>query len=215
LVGSASIAALSVAAGRRSKPGRVNHWAIVAGPPRSRLEFGRVGGENRRGRAKTRHKDETDMRKAALIIGVSALFLCSAGEPPPERIGVLPIELTQKWVDRFSGGSDRKTDYFYTLQTVRFRGHKVLVLDADLGDGVAYKNIGVYAPKEDGSYRLALFADSWDACKLEVKVNEKSGILEIREGADKSSKHEGVSNGEIVLSCNLKTIGTQFLLKTK
>jgi hypothetical protein len=76
------------------------------------------------------------------------------------------------------------------------------VVEVHLGYGSAYKKIAVYAPAKDGSFQRCLLADSHRAVSLAVSVDAKTGVLEIRERADGSSK------GELVLSCNLKTIGT-------
>jgi hypothetical protein len=76
------------------------------------------------------------------------------------------------------------------------------VVDVDLGYGNPYKTIAVYAPAKDGSFRRCLLADSNRAGKLAVAVDAKTGMLELREEANSRIK------GEVVLSCNLKTIGT-------
>jgi hypothetical protein len=76
------------------------------------------------------------------------------------------------------------------------------VVQVHLGYGNPYKKVAVYAPAKDGSFQRCLLADSHRAVSLAVSVDEKTGVLEIRERADGSSK------GELVLSCNLKTIGT-------
>jgi hypothetical protein len=76
------------------------------------------------------------------------------------------------------------------------------VVEVHLGYGNPYKKVAVYAPAKDGSFQRCLLADSHRAVSLAVSVDEKIRVLEIRERADSSSK------GELVLSCNLKTIGT-------
>ena len=52
------------------------------------------------------------------------------------------------------------SDYAHTLHTVRFDRRDFLTLDFHLGDGVAYKHVGIYAPEDDGTFRLCLFAES-------------------------------------------------------
>ncbi len=76
------------------------------------------------------------------------------------------------------------------------------VADAHYGDGVPYKSIAVYARARDGAFRRCLLADSNQAGWLAVSVDAKTGMLEVRERANRAIK------GEVVLSCNLKTIGT-------
>jgi hypothetical protein len=71
-----------------------------------------------------------------------------------------------------------------------------------LGYGNATKKVALYAPAKDGSFQRCLLADSNRAVSLAVTVDEKTGVLEIREPADGNRK------GELVLSCNLKTVGT-------
>ena len=68
--------------------------------------------------------------------------------------------------------------------------------------GVAYKRIAIYAPVKDGSFQRVLVVDSNRAGWLAVALDPKSGVLELRERANSELK------GEVVLSCNLKTVGT-------
>ena len=90
----------------------------------------------------------------------------------------------------------------YTYTRVEYGGKAFWVADAHYGDGVPYKSIAVYAPEKDGSFRRCLVADSNQAGWLAVSVDPKSGMLELRERANSDLK------GEVVLSCNLKTVGT-------
>ena len=76
--------------------------------------------------------------------------------------------------------------------------------DAHHGDGVAYKSIAVYAPEKDGSFRRVLVTDSNRAGWIGVDFDPKTGVLELREKANSSLK------GAVILSCNLKTVGTAY-----
>ncbi len=78
-----------------------------------------------------------------------------------------------------------------------------------LGDGVPHTWIGVYAPHKEGGFSRSLFAESWAAGKIEATVDGKTGILELRERANSEIK------GQLVLSCNLKTVGTQHSIRGK
>ena len=90
----------------------------------------------------------------------------------------------------------------YTYTRVEYDMKAFWVADAHSGDGVAYKSIAVYAPTQDGSFRRVLVADSNRAGWLAVSLDPKAGVLELRERANSELK------GEVVLSCNLKTVGT-------
>jgi RNA polymerase sigma factor (sigma-70 family) len=90
----------------------------------------------------------------------------------------------------------------YTYTRVEYEKKVFWVADAHYGDGVAYKCIAVYASEKDGSFRRVLVADSNRAGWLAVSLDAKSGVLELRERANSDIK------GELVLSGNLKTVGT-------
>ena len=70
------------------------------------------------------------------------------------------------------------------------------------GDGVPHTAIGVYAPDKEGVFHRCLAAESFAAGKIEANVNKESGLLELRERAYSKL------NGQLVLACNLRTIGT-------
>jgi hypothetical protein len=97
-----------------------------------------------------------------------------------------------------------KTPSNVTYTRVEYDTKAFWVVDVHLGFGNAYKTIAVYAPAKDGSFRRCLLADSNAAGHLAVTVDAKAGVLELREQANSTIK------GEVVLSCNLKTIGTPF-----
>jgi len=91
-----------------------------------------------------------------------------------------------------------------TYTRVEYDKKAFWVVDVHLGYGNPYKTIAVYAPAKDGSFRRCLLADSNKAGSLAVAVEAKTGTLELRERANSSIK------GEVMLSCNLKTIGTPY-----
>lgn len=76
--------------------------------------------------------------------------------------------------------------------------------DAHYGDGVAYKSVAVYAPDKDGSFRRVVAADSNRAGHLGVDFDPKTGLLEVR------NKLDGELKDAVILSCNLKTVGTAY-----
>jgi hypothetical protein len=69
---------------------------------------------------------------------------------------------------------------------------------------VAYKSIAVYAPEKDGSFRRGVVSDSNRAGSVGVDFDPKTGALEIRDKLDSELK------GAVILSCNLKTVGTAY-----
>lgn len=89
-----------------------------------------------------------------------------------------------------------------TYTRVEYNRKAFWVVDVHFGYGTPYKTIAVYAPAKDESFRRCLLADSNRAGSLAVAVDPKTGMLELREQANSSIK------GEVVLSCNLKSIGT-------
>ena len=99
---------------------------------------------------------------------------------------------------------NQNTIAVYTFTQVEFDKKAFWVADAHYGDGVAYKSIAVYAPKKDGVFARVLVADSNRAGWLAVSLDPKSGMFELRERANSELK------GAVVLSCNLKTVGTAY-----
>ncbi len=78
-----------------------------------------------------------------------------------------------------------------------------------LGGGVPHAWIAIYAPDKEGVFHRCLLAESWTAGNIEGRIDAKAGILEFREVANSTLK------GQIVLACNLKTIGTQLSIEGK
>jgi hypothetical protein len=113
---------------------------------------------------------------------------------PPEEVAAGMFE---KWQQEAA-----KTPGSVTYTRFGYAGRSFWVAEAHFGFGTPYKKIAVYAPAKDGSFQRCLLADSNRAGKLAVAVDAKTGMLELREEADSSIK------GEVVLSCNLKSVGT-------
>jgi hypothetical protein len=135
---------------------------------------------------------------AALIAGTA-----NAGpekEKPSSFVGFfLPAQLTKE---------DIQASKNVKFTKLEFAGSAFWVGIVDfLGDGVPHTWIGIYAPHQDGGFRLSLFAESWAAGKIEASVDKETGVLELRERADSKLK------GQLVLSCNLRTVGTQHSIR--
>jgi hypothetical protein len=113
-----------------------------------------------------------------------------------------PREVAAGMFEKWQQEAAKNPRSIVTYTRVEYDKRTFWVADAHYGDGVAYKEIAVYAPAKDGSFRRCLLADSTRAGSLAVSVDPKSGMLELRERANSDIK------GEVVLSCNLKTIGT-------
>jgi hypothetical protein len=96
-----------------------------------------------------------------------------------------------------------------TFTKLEFAGFTFWVRSINLGYGEPHTLIGIYAPAPDGIFHRSLCAESWAAGNIEATVDVKTGILELRERANSNIK------GQLVLSCNLKTIGTQHSIRAK
>ena len=110
----------------------------------------------------------------------------------------------EKWQLETEKNKNLRAVATYTFTRIEYAGKAFWVADAHYGDGVPYKSIAVYAPEKDGSFQRVLAVDSNQAGWLAVTVDAKSGMLELRERANSDLK------GEMVLSCNLKTVGTPY-----
>jgi hypothetical protein len=149
------------------------------------------------------------MRKLAIgFVGLVAC--CAAGMTQPKsrpdekasekRPSLLPLAFAKGELQQIKDRLDAKSDYIHKIE---YAGDVYWVMDMHLGDGVAYKHVGLYAPEEDGSHRQCLFAESWAAGSLQIKFDEKTGLVELRETANSTLK------GQLILSFNLKSIGSQ------
>ena len=122
-------------------------------------------------------------------------------KPSPFEDLFLPARLTKEKIAAASGVKFTKHEY---------AGATFWVGICDfLGDGVPHTWIGVYAPDEEGVFHRSLFAESWAAGKIEAAVDAKTGLLELRERANSDLK------GQVILACNLKTVGTQHSVEAK
>lgn len=113
----------------------------------------------------------------------------------------LPMQLTNEDIQASTGVKFTKLEYEGSTFWVG-------VFDL-LGGGVPHASIGIYAPHEDGGFRRSLFAESWAAGKIEASLDERSGVLKLRERANSRLK------GQLVLACNLRTVGTQHSIREK
>ena len=142
------------------------------------------------------------MRTPILLLVLAVVLCCIAADQPVADLHpLLPTALTKQMVESKPPP--------IPLHRLKFDGQDYMVSNLNLGYGVAHTQIGIYAPQEDGTFRLCLFAESWAAGSLQPTLDEKTGILELRESANSKLK------GEVVLTCNLKTIGTQSSTHTK
>ena len=130
-----------------------------------------------------------------LLVVAAALRGLAADQSAPGSLTLLPEVLTKEIID---GKSLAGPPY-----RLKFNGREYFISIMNLGDGVPYTQIGIYAPHEDGTFRRCLFAESWSAGSIKPTLDEKTGILELRETANSELK------GQVVLACNLKTVGTQ------
>lgn len=122
-------------------------------------------------------------------------------------------EKSSSWVDFFLPAQLTKEEIQASKKVkftkLEFAGSPFWVGIVDwLGDSVPHTLIGIYAPHKDGG-RLSLFAKSGAAFKMEASVDAKTGLLELRERANSDLK------GQVVLACNLRTIGTQHSIEAK
>ena len=142
------------------------------------------------------------LRFTAVLLMIASSPLATGADSPPEEKSsptldcLLPARLTPKAIEAKEGG---------TFTKIEFAGVTYWVLDIDLGDSVPRKQIGIYAPDKDGVFHLSLSAKSWAAAHIEARVDQKTGILELR----------GKLKGQLVLSCNLRTVGTQHSTEEK
>jgi hypothetical protein len=149
-------------------------------------------------------------RRQVIRVGVAAGAALGAGtadagpeeeEPSSFVDRFLPMQLTDEDIRASNGVKFTKLE---------FAGSTFWVGIFDLlGGGVPHASIGIYAPHEDGGFRRSLFAESWAAGKIEAGVDKESGVLELRERANSKLK------GQLVLACNLRTVGTQHSIREK
>ena len=146
-------------------------------------------------------------RRKVLGTGISVSAAVTAGmanafhKKEEQSSFFLPSQLTKDAI---------QASKFVKFTRLEFAGSTFwLGIDDLLADGVPHAWIGIYAPNKDGVFQRSLFAESWAAGKIRATVDAKTGILELRDCANSALK------GKIVLTCNLKTIGTQYSIEAK
>ena len=110
----------------------------------------------------------------------------------------------EKWKEAAEKDKNPKGIATFKFTRIEFEKKVFWVSDAHYGDGVAYKSIAVYAPEKDGSFRRVVVADSNRAGSVGVEFDPKTGALEVR------NKLSGELKDAVILSCNLKTVGTAY-----
>ncbi len=121
---------------------------------------------------------------------------------PPRDVAAGTFE---KWQQE---AAKKPSNVAYTR--VEFDKNAYWVAEAHFGWGAPSKKIAVYAPTKDGAFRRCLLAGPMKAWELAVTVDAKTGMLELREQANigtVTADQKTKIKGEVVLSCNLKTIG--------
>lgn len=149
-------------------------------------------------------------RRQVIRAGVAAGAALSVGtanagsekeEPSSFVDRFLPTQLTNEGIQTSNGVKFTKLEYAGSTFWVG-------IFDL-LGGGVPHAWIGIYAPDEAGVFHRSLFTESWAAGKIEAAADARTGILELRERANSDLK------GQLVVACNLKTIGTQHSIEAK
>ena len=142
--------------------------------------------------------------RTSIVAGVMLGAETTTAGSEPETASVLdlllPKKLTRKEIHAAEEG---------TFTKLEFAGSHFWVGQIQLGYGVPHTLIGIYAPDKDGLFHLSLMAECWSAGNMQATVDVKTSILELRERANSKLK------GQLVLSCNLRTIGTSHSIGEK
>jgi hypothetical protein len=88
-----------------------------------------------------------------------------------------------------------------TVSRVQFEGKTFWVVLWRAGMGISYYTVGVYAPTESGQYHLCMEAESCGAGFIKPELDEAAGLLVVREHARSDLE------GQVILSCNLRSVG--------
>jgi hypothetical protein len=88
-----------------------------------------------------------------------------------------------------------------TFTRVEYDQKAYWVAESSFGWGDPSSKIAVYSPADGGAFRRCLLAGPIKVGKLDVAVDAKTGVLELREGANKNTK------GEVLLAYSLKATG--------
>jgi hypothetical protein len=148
-------------------------------------------------------------RRQVVGAGVAAGVTLVAGTPTPGAEKEKSASIFDLLLPEQLKKADFKATKDGTLTKLDFAGSTFWVMNVSLGYGVPHTLIGIYAPDRDGIYHRSLTAESWAAGNIVATVDAKTGLLELRERANSNLK------GQLVLSCNLKTIGTQHSIEAK
>ena len=89
-----------------------------------------------------------------------------------------------------------------TVSRIEFEGKTFWLVDLHRGWGVPYKSIGLYAPTNEGTHMLVLEAESCGAGWVKPELDAATGVLSVREHARSDLE------GQVILSCNLRSVGT-------
>lgn len=143
---------------------------------------------------------------SATVLALLALTGCgpaSAHKDAPAEDILFPLPPQEVAVGKFEQWAREaaKQPSSITYCRVEYDRKAYWVVEASFGYGDPSSKIAVYAPTQDGSFRRCLLAGPIKAGKLAVAVDAKTGVLSLREEANRSRK------GEVVLSCNLSAIG--------
>jgi hypothetical protein len=95
------------------------------------------------------------------------------------------------------------------LSRVQFAGKTYWVVLSYSGKGTPYCTVGVYAPTEGGEHYLCMEAESCGAGNIKPELDEGTGMLVLREHA--ASRLEG----QVILSCNLRSVGNHHSVSDK
>lgn len=149
-------------------------------------------------------------RRQVIRAGVAAGAALGAGtaHAGPEK------EKPASYVDRFLPPQLTKEEIRASKNVkftkLEFAGSTFWVGIVDwLGDSVPHTWIGIYAPHTDGGFHRSLFVESWAVHKIEAGVDKETGVLELRGPANREPK------GQLVVACNLRTVGTQHSVPEK
>jgi len=145
------------------------------------------------------------MIRAGVVVGAALSAGAAVADPEKEKpVSDFDLLLSQQQLKKedIQGAKDGK------FSKLEFAGSTFWVKIVDwLGDGVPLTLIGIYAPDKEGVCHLCLIAESWAAFEIEASVDKESGLLELRE------RGNGKLKGQLVLACNLRTVGTQHSIR--
>lgn len=149
-------------------------------------------------------------RRQVIRAGVAAGVVLSAGTAGADPENGTPSSFIDRFLPAQRTKEDIQASRSVKFTKLEFAGSTFWVGIVDwLGDSVPHTWIGIYAPEREGVFHRSLFAESWAASRIEANVDARTGILELRGRAD------GAQKGQLILACNLKTIGTQHSVEAR